>query len=72
MTAVRPSLRLEKRLLAEGRVTVIGMDEVGRGAIAGPVGVGVAAVTLDIGRVPQGLADSKLLSEARIDRKSVV
>ncbi|OII25549.1 ribonuclease HII [Curtobacterium sp. MCBA15_013] len=65
MTAVRPSLRLEKKLLADGRVTVIGMDEVGRGAIAGPVAVGVAAVTLDIGRVPQGLADSKLLTAAR-------
>ncbi|MCL9666667.1 ribonuclease HII [Curtobacterium albidum] len=65
MTPVRPSLRVEKKLLGSGRVTVIGMDEVGRGAIAGPVAVGVAAVTLDIGRVPQGLADSKLLSAAR-------
>jgi ribonuclease HII len=65
VTAVRPSLRLEKKLLADGRVTVIGMDEVGRGAIAGPVAVGVAAVTVDIGRVPQGLADSKLLTAAR-------
>lgn len=65
MTAVRPSLRVEKRLLGAGRVTVIGMDEVGRGAIAGPVAVGVAAVTIDVGRVPQGLADSKLLSATR-------
>ncbi|MBT2501598.1 ribonuclease HII [Curtobacterium sp. ISL-83] len=65
MTPVRPSLRVEKRLLGEGRVTVIGMDEVGRGAIAGPVAVGVAAVTIDVGRVPQGLADSKLLSAPR-------
>ncbi|PZE39750.1 ribonuclease HII [Curtobacterium sp. MCPF17_031] len=65
MSPVRPSLRLEKSLLAAGRVTVIGVDEVGRGAIAGPVGVGVAAVTLDVRRVPQGLADSKLLSQAR-------
>jgi len=65
VTAVRPSLRVEKKLLGAGRVTVIGMDEVGRGAIAGPVAVGVAAVTVDIGRVPQGLADSKLLSAAR-------
>jgi len=65
VTAVRPSLRFEKRLLGEDRVTVLGMDEVGRGAIAGPVAVGVAAVTLDVGRVPQGLADSKLLSAAR-------
>ncbi|MFJ4219063.1 ribonuclease HII [Curtobacterium luteum] len=67
MTAVRPSLRVEKRLLGAGRVTVIGMDEVGRGAIAGPVAVGVAAVTVDVGRVPQGLADSKLLSASRRD-----
>jgi len=65
VTAVRPSLRLEKKLLGAGRVTVIGMDEVGRGAIAGPVAVGVAAVTVDVGRVPQGLADSKLLSANR-------
>ncbi|WIB76221.1 ribonuclease HII [Curtobacterium sp. MCPF17_002] len=65
MTVVRPSLRTEKQLLGAGRVTVIGMDEVGRGAIAGPVAVGVAAVTIDIGRVPQGLADSKLLTAAR-------
>jgi ribonuclease HII len=65
VTAIRPSLRVEKKLLGAGRVTVIGMDEVGRGAIAGPVAVGVAAVTIDIGRVPEGLADSKLLSAAR-------
>lgn len=65
MTAVRPSLRLEKSHFAAGRVTVIGVDEVGRGAIAGPVAVGVAAVTVDVRRVPQGLADSKLISAAR-------
>jgi ribonuclease HII len=62
---VRPTLRWEKSLLAEGRVTIIGCDEVGRGAIAGPVAVGVAAVTIDVGRVPKGLADSKLLTPAR-------
>ncbi|MGU3411499.1 ribonuclease HII [Microbacterium sp. M1A1_1b] len=65
MTPVRPSLRVEKSHFAAGRVTVIGVDEVGRGAIAGPVAVGVAAVTLDVRRVPQGLADSKLLSASR-------
>lgn len=65
MTPVRPSLRVEKSLFAQGRVTVIGVDEVGRGAIAGPVAVGAAAVTVDVRRVPQGLADSKLLTEPR-------
>ena len=40
------------------------MDEVGRGALAGPVTVGVVVVTAAIGRVPPGLADSKLLTPA--------
>lgn len=65
MSPVRPSLRVEKSHFAAGRLTVIGVDEVGRGAIAGPVAVGAAAVTIDVRRVPQGLADSKLLSAAR-------
>ncbi|MSZ46700.1 MAG: ribonuclease HII, partial [Actinobacteria bacterium] len=37
-----PSLNLENELWAKGARFVIGMDEVGRGAIAGPVAVGVA------------------------------
>ena len=57
----RPSLALERELLAEGRTLVAGMDEVGRGALAGPVSVGVAVVTVDTGRIPAGLRDSKLL-----------
>lgn len=40
---------------------VIGLDEVGRGAIAGPLTVGCAIVTDAVG-APSGLADSKLLS----------
>jgi ribonuclease HII len=43
---------------------VIGCDEVGRGAIAGPVGVGVAVLDPDRKRIPNGLRDSKLLPEA--------
>ncbi len=42
--------------------TVAGIDEVGRGALAGPVTVGVALVDLDMGEVPEGLTDSKVLS----------
>lgn len=42
------------------------IDEVGRGALAGPVSVGVVVVTGDCGRPPRGIQDSKLLSpEAR-------
>jgi len=42
---------------------VAGVDEVGRGPLAGPVGVG--AVILDPGDLPEGLDDSKALSAAR-------
>jgi ribonuclease HII len=40
---------------------VAGMDEVGRGALAGPVCVGVVVVTSATSEPPEGLADSKLL-----------
>jgi ribonuclease HII len=58
---VRPDLRVEKSLLRGGVVRLAAMDEVGRGALAGPVSVGVVVVTGAIGRVPAGLKDSKLL-----------
>ncbi|MPV38210.1 ribonuclease HII [Georgenia subflava] len=66
-----PSRRLENELLAalpDGGL-VAGMDEVGRGALAGPVSVGVAVVGATTSRrMPKGLADSKLLSaQARED-----
>ena len=60
-----PSLELELSLGASGRRFVIGIDEVGRGCIAGPVTVGAALLDLaaaDISSWPVGLADSKLLS----------
>ena len=58
----RPHLRLEKELLRGGLARLAAMDEVGRGALAGPVSVGVVVVTARIGRVPLGLKDSKLLT----------
>ena len=57
----RPSLRLERSLLREGRTLVAGMDEVGRGALAGPVSVGVVTVDAGTRSAPVGLKDSKLL-----------
>ncbi len=65
MTAPVPSLRMERALHREGCPYVIGMDEVGRGAIAGPLAVGVCLVDRTVRRVPEGLRDSKLLSERR-------
>ncbi|WP_100810858.1 MULTISPECIES: ribonuclease HII [unclassified Microbacterium] len=66
MTVIEPRLTLERRLLRE-RPIVIACDEVGRGALAGPVAVGATAVDAAGARkrVPQGLRDSKLVPEAR-------
>lgn len=44
---------------------VAGMDEVGRGALAGPVAVGVAVVDASCGEPPEGLTDSKCLTPRR-------
>lgn len=65
MVSTVPTLRLERTLLREGARLVIGMDEVGRGAIAGPVAVGLSVVDLATRTAPEGLKDSKLLPEPR-------
>lgn len=66
MTVVEPRLTLERRLLKEWPI-VIACDEVGRGALAGPVAVGASVVTPADARrrVPQGLRDSKLVPEPK-------
>ena len=53
---------IEDELRAAGR-TVAGVDEAGRGCLAGPVAAG--AVILDPGRPVRGLRDSKKLTEKR-------
>jgi len=49
----------------DGVQYVIGCDEVGRGAIAGPVGVGFSVIGRGVRTHPAGLRDSKMLSEKR-------
>ena len=56
-----PDFRLEARLLRQGVWPVAGVDEVGRGPLAGPVAA--AAVILDPKRLPRGLDDSKALTQ---------
>jgi len=65
MAVAEPTLDVEMAMLAAGATCVIGCDEVGRGALAGPVAVGMAVVTADVGEFPAGLRDSKMLSEPR-------
>lgn len=60
-----PTLDVELALFSTGFEWVIGIDEVGRGAIAGPVAVGAHAVRIGTAAFPLGLRDSKLLSEKR-------
>jgi ribonuclease HII len=61
VTHRRPSLKREAALWSEGRSIVAGMDEVGRGPLAGPVVA--AAVVFPMGAKPiRGLDDSKVLS----------
>ncbi len=55
--------QFEEEMCRRGYVRVAGVDEVGRGALCGPVVA--AAVILDPGRIPAGLNDSKKLSPSR-------
>ncbi|MFY9714062.1 MAG: ribonuclease HII [Microbacterium sp.] len=66
MTVVAPKLTLERSLLSECEL-IISLDEVGRGALAGPVAVGAAVMDAAGARrrVPEGLRDSKLVTEKR-------
>jgi len=53
----------ESAARARGALRVVGVDEVGRGPLAGPVTA--CAVRLDPDRIPPGLRDSKTLTSAR-------
>jgi ribonuclease HII len=61
--SVAPDFDFETDLIARGCAVVAGVDEVGRGPLAGPVTA--AAVRLDPARIPPGLQDSKRLTAAR-------
>lgn len=61
---VAPDDRLERALGKEGFGIVAGLDEVGRGAWAGPVSVGVVVFPPDV-PPPDGVRDSKMLTEDR-------
>jgi len=61
-TSRKPSLRVERGLQRGGHRLVAGMDEVGRGALAGPVSVGVVVIDEVCRSAPVGVKDSKLLS----------
>ena len=63
MAKILPTLELELAHAAACGGLVAGIDEAGRGPLAGPVVA--AAVVLDPSRLPDGIHDSKTLSRAR-------
>ena len=67
MSPRRPSLEREAALWREGRGLVAGVDEAGRGPLAGPV-VAAAVVFPAFAKPIRGLRDSKLLSSAARER----
>ena len=62
-TAHGPHFQFETEALVAGALRVAGVDEVGRGPLAGPVTA--AAVILDAEHIPEGLNDSKALTAKR-------
>lgn len=59
-----PTLRVERELLRSRCARLASVDEVGRGALAGPVSVGVVVIDADAKPAPTGVRDSKLLAPA--------
>src|SRR4051812_42079775 len=66
MTAGVPTRSIEKELWTAGHEVVVGIDEVGRGAWAGPLMVGAAI--LPPSRRVNGVRDSKMLTEDNRER----
>jgi ribonuclease HII len=61
---IRPKLGIERSLWKRGFKFLIGIDEVGRGALAGPVVVGGVVLTKESNLI-DGVTDSKLIPEKR-------
>ena len=62
----KPDFRVERNLLKRGIWPVAGIDEAGRGPLAGPVAA--AAVILDPRKLPRGVNDSKRLAPNERER----
>lgn len=64
---ITPTLNLEKELWNKGFSHICGLDEVGRGCFAGPVAAGAVVFPCDV-TLPEGIADSKLLTPKQRER----
>jgi ribonuclease HII len=68
LAGIGPTLRLERRCWAAGERVVVGIDEVGRGAWAGPVTVAAVVAPAQHAR---GIRDSKELTRPERERAAV-
>jgi ribonuclease HII len=66
MQKIPADLSFETAARSLGFTAIAGVDEVGRGPLAGPVTA--AAVILDPARIPPGLADSKTLTSTKREK----
>ncbi len=57
--------KFEKTFLAQGARYIAGVDEVGRGPLAGPVVCAAVVMPLEEGLIVEGVDDSKKLSQKR-------
>ena len=64
----KPSLRVERALQRSGHRLLAGMDEVGRGALAGPVSVGVVVIDETVRSAPVGRQGLQAADRARAYR----
>jgi ribonuclease HII len=67
-----PGYEIERELAAGGGITIAGVDEVGRGAWAGPVAVCAAVARPGFPAPPDGLTDSKRLTRRRREELAAV
>jgi len=58
---IYPTTKLEQQLISDGYKIIVGLDEVGRGAWAGPVVAGAVIFDPKL-KMKKGIADSKLLT----------
>lgn len=69
MTGRPPTLRVERELLRDAPGGLLAaVDEVGRGALAGPVAVGVVVIDAGAAPVPRGVRDSKVCPSGERER----
>lgn len=61
-------LEYERKFIAQGKAFIAGVDEAGRGPLAGPVVAACAVMPLREGQLIDGVDDSKLLTDAKREK----